>query len=136
MKKYAEQILQYILLGLSKKLKSNVVASEYAAMVQLFVKILFEKDLFDVLVSVKPKKVVSMLTQLFTGSSHQIIDDIELSMFIIGCNRRYPHIVISSGSISEILYSHACQTILEQFPTDPVIEECLILQQAQLFHDF
>mgnify|MGYP000899030158 FL=1 len=67
MEKYAVRIINYILLGLRHKLKPNADHEEYIGMVQLFVRVLFDRDLLDVLVSVKPKKAMIMITQLLSG---------------------------------------------------------------------
>lgn len=67
MEKYAVRIINYILLGLAHQLKPDVEHSEYAGMVHLFVRVLFDRDLFDILATAKPKKALSMITQLVSG---------------------------------------------------------------------
>jgi hypothetical protein len=58
-------------------------------MIQLFVKILFEKDLFDVLAKVKPKKMITLLTKLFEKTTKKCLDDMALSTLVLQCNRKY-----------------------------------------------
>lgn len=134
MEKYAVRIVKYILLGLGRKLKPDAERSEYSAMVQLFVRVLFDKDLFDILAHVKPKKAVSMITQLLSGDSKRSVDEIGLCTFIVNCNRKYEDLVMLEGSVSEILYSHACQTVLEMYPENRQVQNCVMLQQALLIH--
>ena len=38
------------------------------------------------------------------------------------------------GSVSEILYSHACQTVLEMYPDNKQVQNCVMLQQALQIH--
>jgi len=135
MEKYAVRIVNYILLGLGHQLRPNVDHQEHSGMVRLFVRVLFERDLFDILASVKPKKAVRMITQLLSGESKQCVDGMGLCPFIVNCNRKYEDLIMMQGSISEILYSHACQTVLEMYPEDKEVQNCVEFQQALLIHD-
>lgn len=63
-------------------------------MIQLFVKILFERDLFDVLAKVKPKKVISMLTRLFEKDCKKCLDNLTLSTLVLQCNRKYEELMM------------------------------------------
>jgi hypothetical protein len=80
-------------------------------MIELFVRILFDKDLFVVLATVKPKKALSMIAELLSGDSKKCVDDMGLCPFVLNCNRKYEGLVMIEGSVSEILYSHTSETI-------------------------
>ena len=72
------QIIKYMSLGINKDLQKVEDDNEYSDMIKIFVKILLDKGMYIRLAKYKPKKVVSLFTDLFRGDSLRSIINMKM----------------------------------------------------------